>query len=101
MIKESNPISMSEALEYAKEDRTGDTDVVGFIKKFIIIKTKDAKELRKKLKDLDFMKVRGEHISKIIDLLPENAEELNKIFVDVGLDEDESKKILEIVKEFK
>ena len=47
------------------------------------------------------MRVKQEHIVKIIDLMPENAEELNKIFVDSSLDEDETKKILETVKEFK
>jgi len=101
MIKNNSPVSMSEALEYMKEDKSSDTDGVGFIKKFVILKAKDAKELRKKIQELDFMKIREEHISKIIDLLPESVEELNKIFIDVGLDEDESKKILEIVKEFK
>ena len=35
-------------------------------------------------KALDFMKVRAEHISKIIDLMPESEDELNKIFNDVS-----------------
>ena len=47
------------------------------------------------------MKVNERDIVKIIDLIPENAEELNKIFTDVGLNEDETTKILETVKEFK
>ena len=33
--------------------------------------------------------------------MPENAEDLNKIFVDISLDEDEKRKILETIKEFK
>jgi len=44
--------------------------------------------------------LRAEQIIKIIDLLPENQEDLNKI-VDISLDENETKKILETVKEFK
>ena len=47
------------------------------------------------------MKLKTENISKIIDIIPENAEDLNKIFTEVGLDEDETKKILEAVKQFK
>ena len=47
------------------------------------------------------MKLKNEHISKLIDLLPENKEDLNKIVNDVGLDEDETKKILDTIKEFK
>ena len=60
----------------------------------------DAKKLKKKLEELDLLKVKLEHIIKIIDLIPENAEDLNKIFIGVNLDEDETKKILETVKEF-
>ena len=96
------PVSMAEALEYiGKKSEDSETDVRGFIKKFAGMSPKDAKEMRKKLEELDLMKIRAEHISKIIDILPENAEDLNKIFVDVSLDEDEIKKILETVKQFK
>ena len=97
MIKTNELLSMAEAIEYLDKDNT---DVKGFIKKFTKLKPKEAKELRKKLGDLDMMKLRAEQIVKIIDLLPENQEDLNKI-VDVSLDEDETKKILETVKEFK
>ena len=47
------------------------------------------------------MKLKDESIVKIIDLMPETSEDLNKIFVGLNLDEDETKKILDIVKEFK
>ncbi|MFQ5531043.1 MAG: hypothetical protein ACE5ES_00345, partial [Candidatus Nanoarchaeia archaeon] len=73
----------------------------GFLKKYISLKPEKAKELRKKLEDLDLMKIKPEHIVKIIDLIPEDSEDINKIFTDVGLDEDETKKILETVKPFK
>ena len=33
--------------------------------------------------------------------MPEDKEDLNKIFIGMGLDEDETKKILNVVKEFK
>jgi DNA-directed RNA polymerase subunit F len=101
MIKTSEPLSIVEASEYIKKDENSETDILGFMKKFMKIKLADAKELRKKLEGLDFMKVRTEHIVKVIDLMPENGEDLNKIFVDVSLDEDETKKILETIKEFK
>ena len=47
------------------------------------------------------LKIKNEHIVKIIDLMPEDASDLNKIFTDVSLTEDETKKILEAVKQFK
>ena len=98
MIKTNELLSMAEASEYI--GKADSTDIKGFIKKFTKLKPKEAKELRKKLENLDMMKLRTEQIVKIIDLLPENQEDLNKI-VDVSLDEDETKKILETVKEFK
>jgi len=98
MIKNNEALSMPEAMEYI--GKADSTDVKGFIKKFTKLNSKEAKELRKKLGDLDMMKLRTEQIVKIIDLLPENQEDLNKI-VDVSLDEDETKKILETIKEYK
>lgn len=98
MILDKKSLSMAEANEYV--DKETGSDVVGFIKKFAKIKSNKAKEMREKIKGLDLIKIKEEHISKLIDLLPENSEDLNKIFSDVGLDEDETKKILDIVKEY-
>ena len=99
MIIESKSLSMAEVLEYV--DKEDNSEVIGFIRKFTKLKPADAKELRKKLTELDLLKIKQEHISKIIDLMPENPEELNKIFTDVGLDEDEIQKILDTIKQFK
>ena len=100
MIINKEPLSMAEALEYTNSENETETEVIGFIKKFMKTK-KGVKELKRKLQELGLLKVKAEHIAKIIDLMPETAEELNKIFVDVSLDEDEVQKIANIVKEFK
>ncbi len=97
MINESKPISMAESSEYLDKD----SESLQFIHKFVKMKPKQAKELRKKLQELKLIKLDEKHISKIIDLMPEKAEEINKIFTDIGLNEDETKKILDTVKEFK
>jgi DNA-directed RNA polymerase subunit F len=101
MIKTSEPLSMAEALGYIKNDDDKETEIVGFIKKFNKLKEKDAKELKQEIERLGIIKIKPEYAIKIIDILPENSEELNKIFVDASLDEDETKKILESVKRFK
>ena len=101
MIKESIPLSMTEATDYIHSKTDSGAIVMGFVKKFIKISPKDAKELRRKIEAFGLMRVKGEHIAKIIDLLPETAEELNKIFIDMSLDEDEIKRILDTIKEFK
>jgi len=100
MIKNNQPLSMAEVKGYIKKSDS-ETDVLGFINKFTKLKPEEAGELRNKLESLELMKIKPEHIVKIIDLMPENQENLNKIFSDVSLDEDETKKILETVKEFK
>lgn len=101
MIKNIAPLSMAESLEYIEKDKKSEKPVADFIKKFTSIGPKEAKELRKKLEDLKIVKMNDLNISKLIDILPEKAEEVNKIFIDVSLDEDETKKILDTIKEFK
>ena len=101
MITERKPLSISEAGEFLNKDSTESTEMIGFVKKFGILSLEKAKELGKKLEGLDLIKLREEHISKIIDLMPDNKEDLNKIFVDMSLDEDETNKLLDTIKEFK
>jgi DNA-directed RNA polymerase subunit F len=96
MIKNTEPLSMAEAAEFTK--KTEELDMPGFIKKFTKLNPKQAKELRKEIESLDLMKVNGKHTSKIIDLLPEDEETLNKIFTDVSLDEEETRKLLDAIK---
>ena len=95
MIINSKTLSMSESLEYIK-----DKDTEKFIKKFVKLKKEKAKSLRKKIVDLGIIQLGEFVISKIIDVLPSNKEELNKVLIDVNLNEDESEKILQTIKEF-
>jgi len=88
-------------MEYAKKDSETGKEIVGFIKKFTKLKPAEAKELKKKLQELDLIKLNEKHIVKIVDFLPEDSEEVNKIVVDANLNEDEIKKVLETIKEFK
>jgi len=97
MIKNNEPISIAEIDEYLK-NKDKEDKIRSFVKKFAKLDVKKAKELRKKLEAMKMIKMKQEYIVKIIDFLPEDAEELNKIFQNVSLDEDETKKILETIK---
>jgi DNA-directed RNA polymerase subunit F len=99
MIKNRIPLSMIEAEEYTK-DNENSAELNKFIKKFARIDLKKAKELHSKLQELNLMKLKSDYISKIIDILPETNEDINKIFADISLDENESQKILDTVKEY-
>ena len=100
MIKNNEALSMVEAIDIVKKTKTENPDLIGFVNKFNKLKPEKTKEIRKKINELKLLKVTEDHIAKIIDLLPETAGDLNKIFIDVGLDEDETKKVLDIVKEY-
>jgi DNA-directed RNA polymerase subunit F len=97
MIKNTESLSMIESMKYMEKD----SEIMGFIKKFNKLGVKEAEKIRDKVSALGLIKIKIEHISKIIDLMPETLSDLNKIFVDVSLDEDEANKILDTIKEFR
>ena len=103
MILERTPINMNEVEEIVKElpDDEKKQEIELFLKKFLKTKINQAKKIKKELENLDLMKIKGEHVVKIIDMLPEDASDLNKIFIDISLNEHEINKILEIVKNSK
>jgi len=103
MIKNSQALSMPEVKKLlgGLEDSERKKQLEVFIKKFSKMPIKKAEELKKELRTLNMIKLKEEHIVKIIDVLPEDSSDINKIFIDVSLDEDETNKILEIVKKYK
>lgn len=101
MIKNRTPLSIAEVKEMIEDSGENVSDLKGFLNKFESIDAESSKKLQEGLRELEIMKMKDEHIIKIADLLPETKEDVNKIFTDVGLDEDETNKILEKIKEFK
>lgn len=86
--------------EGGREGIMGST--LAYAKRFSKLKIENVKELKEELKKLDIMKLKERHIAKIIDLLPEDTEDLRKIFVgeEVSLDQNELEKILAVVKKY-
>lgn len=103
MIIERTPLNLNEVDKIIKDipDSPKKEEIVDFLKKFMKTKNEQAKKIKEELETLDLLKVKREHIVKIADLLPQDASDLNKIFVDISLNEDETNKILEIVKKSK
>lgn len=96
VIKQIKPLSMTEAVRYIDDEKVKD-----FVKRFVKLKENDAIKLREEIEKLGNIKIKEENIAKIIDLLPEDNQDLAKIFNDISLDEDETKQILEIVKKYR
>ncbi len=101
MIKSSQQLSTPEAMEYVDGKSEQGAKVLAFAKKFGAINPKKANEMREKLLEVNSIKINEGHIAKIIEFMPENSEEVNKIFTELSLEEDEKNKILDIVNQFK
>lgn len=101
MIKNREALSIAESQEYIRNYKNSEAEIKEFVNKFVSLSSEEAKKMRENLNSLNLIKLKREDISKIIDLLPETQIELNKIFVEVNLNEDETKKILNTIKEFK
>ncbi len=95
------PLSLAQVKEIVETiDPEGEEtkEIRGYIKKFTKLSIDESNKIEEEIQSLEIEKIKREHIVKIIDLLPEDASDLNKIFVDVSLDENEINKILEVVK---
>ncbi|MFH1358646.1 MAG: hypothetical protein ABIH37_02035 [archaeon] len=103
MILDRTPLNMNEVQKIIKDisDSEKKQEIDLFLKKFLKTKPEQAKKIKEELEKFDSIKIKREHIVKVVDLLPEDIFDLSKIFVDVSLNEDESNKILEIVKSAK
>lgn len=99
MIISRKPISIAESLDHLGEKTEKNEELRNFMDKFETIEGKSARELREKIEKMGLMKINGEQTAKIIDLMPENREDLGKIFTDATLDESEAKRILDAVRE--
>ncbi len=103
MILERTPMNMNEVEDIIKDlpNNPKKEDIKEFLKKFLKTKPGQAKKIKEELEKIDLIKIKREHIVKIVDMIPQDASDLNKIFVDVSLNEDDTNKILEIIKNSK
>ena len=102
MIKDSKSLSLAELKGIISElpESEAHKNLLAFIKRFTKLTHLDAKKLREELQNSEIVKLNDIYITKIIDLLPKDAEDMRKILVDVSLSENETNKILEIVKKY-
>ena len=103
MIYDRTPLNLNEVEEILENIPDGDRkeEVKIYLKKFLKAKTEQSEKIKQGLEEMDLLKLKREHIVKISDILPEDASDLNKIFTDVSLNEEETNKILELVKSAK
>jgi len=100
VIRERESLSICEAGEIVGTIKETDKteEIKKFVKRFCKITPAKAKKIREEIEKLELLKLKPQDIAKIIDILPEDAIELNKIFTEITLDADETNKILETIK---
>jgi DNA-directed RNA polymerase subunit F len=96
MILNQTPLSLAEAKEYIP-DLDEKKELKAYFKKFSKLSKKDAEKLSSEIRALNNFKIKEQNMVKIIDTLPKSHEELNKVFTEVALTEEEANAVLEIV----
>lgn len=99
MILDKKPLALAEIKQYIKdlEDKKATQD---YLKNFVKVSKADAEKMAKEIKELNNPKIKDEHIVKVVDFLPKDSEDVNKIFIDTSLSEEEANVISEIVKKY-
>jgi len=99
-IAEETPITLAEVVALSGDSEKA-VAIKKFVKTFNKMDVKKAREMKDALVKLDLIKLKAEHIVKIVDFMPSDAADLNKVLIEASLDGDEVTKILEVVKGFK
>ncbi len=99
MIISKKPITIAEVKQIV-EKLDERKELKEYLKKFSNISPDKVDKLKSDLKNIDNYKIREEDIIKLIDFLPKDKEEVNKIFVDTSLSEEEANIILEVIKKY-
>ena len=99
MIISMKPLCLAEVKELAG-DLSEKPELRDYLKEFCQIDKKKSLSLSDAINGLNNPKIKEECAVKIIDLLPRDAESINKIFSDISLDEKEVNDILAVVKEY-
>lgn len=98
IVLNQTPITMAEAKDLIPD--VEEKPLKDYFKKFVSLTAEKAKSLSEDIRALNNVKVREKDIVKVADLLPKSKEEVNKIFTEVSLSEEESNAIVEIVKKY-
>ncbi len=90
-------------VEIERELNFRSSKTMDYVNRFVNIEDKDVSELKEKIEKLDILRLKEEHIVKIIDFLPESVDEFKLIFQGsyVTFSEDDIKEIVNVINDFK
>ncbi len=93
------PVTLAEVKEIVDKLEEKE-ELKAYLKKFTKLKKEKSEKLKEEIRALNNPKIKEENIIKAVDFLPKDAEEINKIFTEVSLNEEEINAILNITKEY-
>lgn len=99
MILDKKPLAIAEVKEYVK-DIEGKEALINYLKKFGKLPKNDVKKIEEKIKAVDNLKIKDRDVVKVIDFLPKDKEDVSKIFIENNLNDEETKALLEIIKDY-
>ncbi len=99
IILNKQPLALAEIKSYI-HDKDEKKQILDYTKKFTKLKEEQAKKLKDNIKSLNNPKLKEEHLIKIVDILPQDQEDLNKIVTEISLSQEEADAIIQKVKEF-
>jgi len=102
MIKSTKPLTLAEVKDILgkKQDIEKAKEALAYTQKFTKLNAEKSEKMKHELDELGLLKMKEWQITKIIDLMPADQDDVRKIFEDVSLDENEIAKILEVTKKY-
>lgn len=105
-IIQEEPITMAELKEDLKAIRKRDEELnfraektEEYLQQFTVMKKKDAKDLCKKIEELEIPRLKPEHIVKIVDIMPTTADEVKSVLqgYTITVSKENLKKIADVI----
>ena len=88
MILNKKPLTLADVTEYVKGKEVSEP-LTNYLKEFGKISKDKSDKLKEEIVALKNPKIKEENIVKAIDFLPKDKEEINKIFLENGLTDEE------------
>lgn len=76
------------------------TKTMEYLNTFVSLKSKDAEEIKKKIINLNIPRLKDRHITKVLDIMPEDIESLKLLFTgeNITIKQEDLAKIFEVIK---
>lgn len=99
MIISRKPLTLGEVTALVpKSDEK--KPIHGYLKKFAALSKEDSQKFASEVRALNNPRLKEDNIVKVVDFLPRDLEDINKILNEAGLSEAEANAILEIAKKY-